>query len=312
VDKRRSRIPWGSFWAYSSGAGFGNVYGLNYDGHVYAFDMDTGKINWAFYSGDSGLETSYGHWPFWAVSHLADAPVIVDGKVYADTYEHSLTQPPMRGTKLFAIDINSGTEVWNISGSISPGSVADGVLIGVTNYDGLLYAFSKGPTTTSVTVSPKVITDGDSVIIEGTVMDQSPAQPGTPAVSKESMTIWMEYLHMQKPLPDDYKVTGVPVKLSAMTTDGQVMEIGETVTDLGGFRFEWTPPSDGLYTIIASFASDESYGSSWASTGLSIGAAQEPEPEPTAYTTAELVIIVGVVATIVVGVVNLWALRKQK
>lgn len=306
-----AEYPWGSFWAYTSGVGYENVYGLNYDGHVYAFDVDTGEINWKFYSGDSGLETSYGHWPFWSVSHLADAPVIADGKVYADTYEHSLTQPPMRGTKLFAIDVNTGTEVWNISGSISPGSISDGVLIGVNNYDGLLYAFSKGPTTTTVDVSPKVVKNGDSVIIEGTVLDQSPAQQGTPAVSKESMTTWMEYLHMQKPIPDGYTVTGVPVTLTAITSDGSVIEIGNTVSDLGGFKFEWTPPDDDLYTIVASFASDDSYSSSWASTGLSVGETQESQTSDD-YRTADLLIIAGVITAIVIGTFNIWALRKQK
>jgi hypothetical protein len=41
----------------------------------------------------------------------------------------------------------------------------------------------------------------------------------------------------------------------------------------GTFAYQWTPPSEGVYRITAAFAGDDSYGSSWAETGLSVGPA---------------------------------------
>jgi hypothetical protein len=126
----------------------------------------------------------------------------------------------------------------------------------------------------------------------------------------------MEYLHCQKPMPS--KVTGVPVQLLAVKADGSMVDIGTVTSDTGGFRYAWTPPDEGVYTITASFAGDESYGSSWATTGLSVGPAPAeptppPEPEPAPdYTPMFTGIIAAVAVAIVIGIVNLYALWKRK
>jgi hypothetical protein len=122
------------------------------------------------------------------------------------------------------------------------------------------------------------------VVLKGTVMDQSPAQPSTPCVSKETMKTQMEYLHMQRPIDGLYHnetITGVPVTLTAIKSDGTVIDIGTTTTNgyYGTFTQAWTPQDVGTYTIMASFAGDDSYGSSSAATGLVVG------PSPTATTT---------------------------
>ena len=72
-----------------------------------------------------------------------------------------------------------------------------------------IYCFGKGPSATTVTASPKVSVNGDSVLVEGTVIDtaagtkqneQAARFPnGVPAVSDASMSAWMEYVYMQKP-----------------------------------------------------------------------------------------------------------------
>jgi hypothetical protein len=204
-----------------------------------------------------------------------------------------------RGEKLHVINAEGGGLDWSIAGwFISHGNiVADGYFVGLNGYDNQLYCFGKGPSATTVTVTPKIATTGSKVLIEGTVTDQSTAQKGTACVAKESMTPWMEYLHMQKPMPTH--VTGVPVKLSAHKTDGSSIEIGTVMSDNTGFKMEWTPPDDNLYTIIATFEGTESYGSSYASTALSAGAAQSTPTGSTNGSSAPIDLYI-IVATIVI------------
>jgi outer membrane protein assembly factor BamB len=304
-----AEYPWGTFWAYNSATGNGKLYGQSYDGHVYAFDVDTGKIVWKFYSGDAGTETPYGTWPFWGAISASC------GRVYASTSEHTPSQPRLRGQKLFCIDDDTGQEIWHISGSHGGMVLADKMLFTTGETDGKLYCFAKGPTATTVSASPKILVDGSSVLIEGTILDQSPGQKDTPCVSPESMTAWMEYLHMQKPCPD---ATGVPVDLRAMRSDGSIIDIDTVTSDLKGhFTYKWTPPTDDTYVITATFAGDDSYWGSWAATGLGVDPAPEVEPEPEpeeepAYNTIDLAIIAAVIVAIVIGIVNLYALRKRR
>jgi hypothetical protein len=94
----------------------------------------------------------------------------------------------------------------------------------------------------------------------------------------------MEYLYMQQPLDGIFHnvtVLGVPVSLLAVDSNGTVINIGTTASDVSGnFQLAWTPPNEGVYKITANFAGSESYGSSWAETGLSVGPAPEPYPTP--------------------------------
>jgi hypothetical protein len=219
---------------------------------------------------------------------------------------------------LHAIDAYTGKGLWNISGWFySHGNVvADGYLVGLNGYDLQLYCFGRGPSATTVTASPSVITNGSTVLIQGTITDQSPGQKGTPCVSKESMRAWMEFLHMQKPCPTTS--TGVPVQLLAMRhSDRSIIEIGTVTSDTSGFKYEWTPPDDDLYTITASFAGDESYGSSWGYTGLSVGPtpAAEPEPEPVVipdYTAVFAGIIAAVAVVGILVVFDIMSVRKLR
>ena len=125
---------------------------------------------------------------------------------------------------------------------------------------------------------------GSSVVIEGTVTDQSPGAKDTPAISDEDMTEWMEYLYMQQAKPEDAK--GVQVKLTAIDPNGNYQDIGEVTTDLNGnFGKMWTPPVPGEYHITATFEGSESYWPSDATTYMGVTEAPSPaqpiEPEPT-------------------------------
>jgi hypothetical protein len=218
---------------------------------------------------------------------------------------------------LHAINSDTGEGIWNIAGMFAPQAIADGYLLATNGYDNKLYCFGKGPSETTVSVSPKIVQKGESVLIEGTILDMSPAQPGTPCVSKEFMSDWMEFLHMQDPhMPMVTK--GVPILLFYMGIDGQLIELDTVVSDNSGFAYEWTPPDEDMYTILALFAGDDSYGLSTATTHIKVNAAVspdtpiEPEEPVTSLISTEVAIILAVVVIAVIGGAAYWVLRRRK
>ena len=212
-----SSWPWGTFGIYGVESYGGFLIYPQYDGIV-AYDWDTGKVAWQYvYEAQYPYDTPYtGPNGETVMSFYSSAARIADGKLYTANTEHSTGQPIPRGWKLHCINVTTGEGIWNITGAMSAGAVADGYLTASNSYDGYMYVFGRGKSATTVTSSDKTIAKGASVLIEGTVMDQSPAQPKTPCISKESMATYMEYLHMQKPIPSGYVVTGVPVQLLAI------------------------------------------------------------------------------------------------
>jgi hypothetical protein len=166
-----------------------------------------------------------------------------------------------------------------------PGAMADGYLTASNPYDGYMYVFGKGQTTTTVTAPDVAVPLGTALTIKGTVLDMSPGQPNTPCVSAASMETQMEYLHIQMPIDGlwhNETIAGVPVTLTAIGSDGSVTDLGSVTSNgyYGTFSMAWTPPKEDTYTIIASFAGDDSYGSSNAATAVTVGPAPEPYPEP--------------------------------
>jgi hypothetical protein len=316
--------PWGQWLSYSGcGSAYGLLYELGYDG-VYAFNWNNGKLVWKYeapalspyetpYTGRNGT-TVYSFW----------GPLLIaDGKVYACNGEHSPSQPLTRGWGLHCINATTGKLIWKIMGVFTPGAVADGYLAAGSIQDGYMYVFGKGKSSTSISVSQDMVAKGSTVLIKGSVLDMSPAQPGTPCVSKESMETWMEYLHMQMPIDGlwhNETITGVPVTLTAIAEDNSYFNIGTVVTDgySGTFGVAWTPPKEGKYKIIASFAGDDSYGSSSATTWITVGPPPKeieiPEyPTPTDYTpilTALAIAIIVVAILVVYDIITVRKLRK--
>jgi hypothetical protein len=288
----------------------GKLYAGAWDGYLHAFDLDTGKRLWKFYSGDSGTETIYGTWPFW------NGPIIADGVAFASTGEETPTQPLTRGNRMFAIDDESGDEIWSISGYMSLRAIADGYLVTYNGYDNLMYCFGKGPTKVTLQAPLTAINEGESLMLVGTVTDQSPGVEGTAAISDEDMSDWMEYLRMQKPMPMNVK--GVEVLLETLDPNGNFYEIGTVTSDASGmFKMMWEPPVPGEYTVMATFRGSESYWSSHAETAVGVVAAPQPTPPPDptpAPMTDTYVIGLGVaalIAIIVFGLLILLMLRKR-
>jgi hypothetical protein len=280
--------PWGAWFPYAVSAYEPDetqswIITSTYEG-VYAINFADGKIMWE-YKNPRAV-------PFENPYYSEDGPsapfftgtLIADDKVFAYNGEHTASQPASRDWSLHCIDAKTGEGLWTIYNPMIPHAVADGYLVATNDYDGYMYTFGKGKSATTVTAAPKTIAKGTTVLIEGTVLDQSPAQPGTPCVSKDSMSTQMEYLHLQFPLAGIWgneTITGVPVYLTAIDSNYNVIDIGVVTSNgyYGTFGYAWTPTDEGLYEIIASFMGDDSYGSSVASTFVSVGPAPSPGPQ---------------------------------
>ncbi len=229
--------------------------------------------------------------------------------VYAGNGEHSPSEPLERGERLFAIDANTGEGLWSITGMMVIQAIADGYLVGYNGYDNLIYCFGKSPSATTVSGPQNVQPLGTSVLIQGTVTDQSPSQPGTPAISDKDMGLWMEYLKMQQPMPTS--ATGVPVTLHATGPDGKEVQIAQVTSDISGqFSYMWTPTSQGVYKITATFAGSDSYGSSYAEVALGVTAATSASSSSSAP--LDLYIIVATVVIIIAIAIAVVVLSRRK
>jgi len=177
-----------------------------------------------------------------------------------------------------------------------------------------MYVFGKGKSATTIQTPLTTIPLGQSIVIQGTVLDQSPAQPNTPCVSKESMTGWLEYLHMQKTCPANVK--GVPISLDAYDPNGNYIHIGDVTSDgySGTFGYTWEPEISGQYIVTATFMGDDSYGSSYATAYVSVSEAQATAtPGATAFTMPPFeTYIVGSTIAIIIVIILVGLLTRRK
>jgi hypothetical protein len=244
--------------------------------------------------------------------------VCVDGKLYAYSQKHSPEQPFYRGAPTVCIDVFTGDELWSIGmnggvflrrGGIV---VADGYMT-LSEWNGVMYTFGPGLSETTVAASSV----GQSVLVTGSVLDLSPAQPGAQCVSKESMAALMEQIHLQAPVGgffSDVMLIGVPVLLTVTDSNGNSYEIDTVTSDgySGTFSYEWTPERAGKYTITATFMGDESYDSSFATTYVVVPEAPaEVEAPPKDNSTIIAIAIVGIAIIIAIILGDLLILKKK-
>jgi outer membrane protein assembly factor BamB len=306
--------PFGPWAMYGMGTKIcdGVLYvSTRYGGQIFAFDARTGTQSWEWTDDACGLEGPYERWP------LSGTPLIADGKIYVTTGEHSHTQPLYRGWSMYCVDATTGVGLWNMTGVWGSPLLADGYLVSLNGMDNQIYCFGKGQTATTVETPLTAVPLGSSVIIQGTVTDQSPGAKDTPAIADTDMTAWMNYLYKQHAMP---MVTGVPVTLDAIDPNGNFVHITTVTSDMSGlYSYMWAPEKEGKYTIIATFEGSDSYFSSYAETALGVGPASAPtqpiEPEePTAeapFITTEIAIIAAVIIAVAV-IVGFWIIRKRK
>ncbi len=331
--------PWGYYVCYPPIAAYGLLYVADFGGYVHAYDVNTGVKVWSFSTGSSGYETPYGNYP------LLHLECVADGKVYV-TGGHTYSPPLFRDSKMWCLNATTGEPIWNTSFFVdanqATGVIADGYLININGYDNQLYSFGKGLSATTLSTPDIAVPKGTPVLLKGTVTDQSPGQTclgipaaGTPAISDESMTAWMEYMYMQQPKPTN--ATGVKVYLAAYDSNGNFQEIGTTITDVNGkYGITWTPPIEGTYHITATFEGSNSYFSSEDTAYLAVITTTSTEPASPAPTTqapietpastitpspainvggaSDTALYVGIAAVVIIAVIVAVALflRKRK
>lgn len=314
------------FWSSGNGAGqrcvtaYGNLYTQGFGGEIFCINAKTGKTLWEFNNTDSGVDTSWGLMPIFISA-------IADGKVYAFNNEHSPNDPLYKGYSIYCINATTGEQIYKMlswSGqSGGPGSntalLADGTLCYYNYYDNQIYAIAKGPSQTTVTASPKVSSNGDKVLVEGTVTDISAGTQqneqaarfpaGVPAMSDASQSAWMEYVYMKQERPTN--ATGVPVVLSVLDPNGNYVTVGTTTSDINGaFKLAFTPDVPGTYTVYATFTGSGSYYGSHSETGIFVdtpAATATPAPTP-APSAADLYFIPAIAGLFVLSIITIAVL----
>jgi len=324
--------PWATAYSiYNSETNdLNNMYIAFSDGIVRAYSLADGHLVWA---STPFASTEY---PNNVVPcSPGGGTVLVGGYLYEAmgyTTQYQI-DPVSRFAFILCLNATTGDFEWTLNGGVMPGAAANGYLTGDSYYDSQMYCLGKGTTSTTVMAQQQV---GGSVLIQGSVLDKSPVGSssatlaakfpnGVPAVSDDNMSVWMDYLYMQNAtlLNNQPICTGVPVTLTAVDPNGNVVVIGTTTSNyLGNYGFQWTPTNAGLYTIYATFTGSNSYYTSLASTYATVAAAAATTtPAPTATsapsnyaTTSDLMtyIVVGVIAMIIaIAIVGLVLYRKK-
>jgi hypothetical protein len=309
--------PYNSIGSYYGIPANGVLYVSGFGGNIYAIKIATGAIIWQTttnaISGNAGSNTPYGVWPLWSFGNQG---AIADGILFlAEGHEYS---PPLfRGANYIAINITNGQPVWNILSFASDGgtAISDGVLATQNAYDNQIYAYGKGPSATTVTAPDIGVTTSTPVTITGTVLDTSAGSQqeavaanfphGLPCVSDASMTQFMEAVYEQQPMPTN--VTGVPVQIAVLDSNGNHYPIGTVTTDeSGSFSITWTPTIPGNFTVYATFAGTQSYYGSYAEAHF-YASTPAPTAAPTAAPPTGLAstgtVMLGVAAIIIVIVI---------
>jgi len=307
-----------SFYDWHPQIAYGKMYTIGYSGALCCFDLETGSSEWVFNQGSSGLETPYGTWPTYGTMTIGD------GIVYVGWSQHTPATPMYKGYRLYAINATTGEEIWHIPFFSDPASLAlaGGVLVNTNGYDNQIYAFGTGLSATTVLAPQTEILLGSSVLITGTVTDQSPGQTslgipaaGTPAIADAYQTEWMSYLYQQQPKP--MNAEGVTVKLSYVDSNNNFFVMGETKSDINGqYTYTFTPTIPGLYTITATFDGTEAYYGSSSQTFMYVGedlsSISTPVPTPTPESLTDTYIIGSTIAIIVAIAIVAFLLLRRK
>jgi len=78
------------------------------------------------------------------------------------------------------------------------------------------------------------------------------------------------------------------------------------------FKKSWNPSAEGEYTIVASFAGTQSYGSSSAETAVVVGSATTGTPQANTGITTDIYIIIAAIVIVVVIIAAIVIFRKKK
>jgi hypothetical protein len=258
-------------------------------GDIWCIESEDGNVRWYTNTtklvGAPGAESPYDIWPLW----VFECDCITNNVAYFPIGAEY--NPPMfPGAQMCAVNVTDGSLVWSELGFyIRSTSCAYDILLSLNAYDNQIYAWGKGASATSVATSPKVTAQGNSVIIEGTVIDVSAGTKrddvaanfpnGLPCVSDASMSKWMGYAYMQQAKPED--VEGVKVFIKVQDPNGEWYSETVTTDSNGVFSMMWAPSIVGEYKVTAMFEGSNSYWSSEATTTFGVDQTPQYPESPT-------------------------------
>jgi len=275
-----------------------SAYGLLYcaggsENGIYALNETTGLLQWNYTA--PGIPDYY--------------PMqIGEDRLYVVTAAQTVTGFPVMGSYAgytICINATTGTEIWRYftESAATDVSLADGNLYTNTQYfsnsiQAFIWCWGPGPTTTTLAASTTKLNVGDATLLSGSVTDMSPFS--------------QQYSSLQSP-----DVSGVPVVLSYIASDGTWTDFATATTDSAGqFVYGWTPATAGGYTIVARFEGNGGYYWSSAQTNLIQvdAAAATPTPMPVSeqyFVPAIAGLFVLIVIIFVLVVLALLTLRKR-
>ncbi|MGA2681468.1 MAG: hypothetical protein ABSF44_06675 [Candidatus Bathyarchaeia archaeon] len=294
-------------------AAYNQIYIWDIGGYCSAINLTSGKLSWTYYPPSAGYNTPYGVYPIWTQGCQA----IGDGMLFLGVGR--LYDPPLfENATRIALNCTTGKAVWGVLGfdskSVSP--VGDGFLVTWNCYDATIDTFGQGPSQITASVQNNIISLGNSILITGRVLDVSPGtqQPvqkydfpdGVPCVPDSEMSDWMAHVYMQQPMPAN--MTGVPVTISVLDSNGNYRSIGTTTSDAtdGLYHLEWTPDISGSYVVYANYGGSASYWPSSTETAFVVnpaGATTAPTATPLNGLALNNTLMYGIVAIIIVIVI---------
>jgi outer membrane protein assembly factor BamB len=302
------------------------LYSTGASGVLYCYDIATGEKLWEYHASDYYSEI------LWANDWWLAIQFITDGKIYVGHQEHSPIDPKPRGAPFVCLNATTGDVIWRADGLFRQTHwggeciMGDSIIATMDTYDQRVYAIGRGPSATTVMASPKVSTEGSSVLVEGMVTDVSPGTNsaglemrfpnGVPVVSDANMSDWMLYVYKQFERPAD--AVGVDVIVSVIDPNNNCYEVGRTTSDdSGAYGLAFTPEVPGKYTVIASFEGSSAYYGSFAETFINVEEAPAATPAPTptpAPMTDTYVLGIGagaIIAIVIIGMILILMMRKR-
>jgi hypothetical protein len=309
----------------SSTVANGTFYLWTYGGDVYAYNILTGALKWQYHTPSGGYESPYGTEPLWTFTVGS-----VAGGILFVPEGHQYSPPLFHGAQQLALNTTNGNVVWSIDAydvTTAP-AISDGIMTTLNSYDNQIYTYGVGPSKTTVTAPDLGVTTATPITITGTVTDISAGTQqnavaanfpnGLPCVSDASMSQFMEAVYMQQQMPNN--VTGVPVTLSVLDSNGNNRVIGTPTTDSSGlFSFIWKPDITGNYTLTATFAGTQAYYGSSSQTAFYAspsGATAPPTATPlsglASNTTLEYGIVAIIIVIVIIGVVLAMLVTRKR